>query len=57
MGATKYRLTSNNQFYNAQELVVKFERNAISARSHKSKYIKVPVTYGDVRINLFFVKM
>ena len=57
MGATKYRLTSNKQFYNAQELVIKFERKAISARSHKSKYIKVPVTYGDVRINLFFVKM
>ena len=57
MGATRYRLTSNKRFYNAQELVVKFERKAISARSHKSKYIKVPVTYGDVRINLFFVKM
>jgi len=57
MGATRFKLTSNNQFYNAQELVVKFERKAISARSHKSRYIKVPVTYGDVRINLFFVKM
>ena len=57
MGATKYKLTSNNQFYNAQELLIKFERKAISARSHKSKYIKVPVTYGDIRINLFFVKM
>jgi hypothetical protein len=57
MGANKYKLTSNNQFYNAHELVAKFERKAISARSHKSKYIKVSVTYGDVRINLFFVKM
>jgi hypothetical protein len=57
MGATRFKLTSNNQFYNAQELVVKFERKAISARSHKSRYIKVPFTYGDVRINLFFVKM
>jgi hypothetical protein len=57
MGITKYMLTSNKQFYNAHELVAKFERKAITARSHKSKYIKVPVTYGDVRINLFFVKM
>ncbi|NEW85484.1 MAG: transposase [Mariniphaga sp.] len=53
----KYRLTSNNQFYNALELLAKFERKAISARSHKAKYIKVPVNYGDVRVNLFFVKL
>jgi len=57
MGTTKYRLTSNNQFYNALELLAKFERHAISARSHKAKYIKVPVNYGDVRVNLFFVKL
>jgi len=57
MGATRYKLTLNDQFYNALELLTKFERKAISARSHKSKYIKVPVTYGDIRINLFFVKM
>jgi hypothetical protein len=36
---------------------VKLERKAITARSHNSKYIKVPVTYGGIRINLFFVKM
>lgn len=57
MGTTKFKLTSNDHFYNANELLIKFERKAINARSHKSKYIKVPVTYGDIRINLFFVKM
>jgi hypothetical protein len=57
MGTTRFKLTANNQFYNAHELLVKFERKAISARSHKSKYIKAQVTYGDIRINLFFVKM
>jgi len=57
MGITKYQLTSNNQFYNAHELLTKFERKAINARSHKAKYFKVAVTYGGIRINLFFVKM
>ena len=57
MGVAKYCLVSNNRFYNAAELLVKFERKAITARSHNSRYIKVAVTYGDVRVNLFFVKM
>lgn len=57
IGRTKYKLVSNDRTYNAAELLVKFERKAITARSHNSKYIKVPVTYGGVRINLFFVKM
>lgn len=57
IGITKYNLVSNNRTYNAAELLVKFERKAITARSHNSKYIKVPVTYGGIRINLFFVKM
>ena len=57
MGTTKFKLTINNQYYNAQELLIIFEREAKTSRLHKSKYIKVPVTYGDVRINLFFVKM
>lgn len=57
MGSAKYCLVSNNRFYNAAELLIKFERKAITARSHNSRYIKVAVTYGDVRVNLFFVKM
>lgn len=57
IGITKYTLVSNNQTYNASELLIKFERKAITARSHNSKYIKVGVIYGSVRVNLFFVKM
>jgi len=57
MGINRYQLTSNNQSYNAHELLTKFERKAINARSHKAKYFKVAVTYGGIRINLFFVKM
>lgn len=57
MGTTRYRLASNGKYYNAIELLAKFEREATNARSHKAKYLKVPVVYGDVRINLFFIKM
>jgi len=57
MGTTKYKLTSNGKYYNAIELLTKFEREATNARSHKAKYIKVSVVYGDIRINLFFIKM
>ena len=57
MGTTKYKLSSTGKYYNANELVIKFERKAINARSHKAKYIKIPVVYGDIRINLFFIKM
>jgi len=57
MGATKYKLTANGTYYNAIELAAKFERKAVKARSHKAKYIKVPVTFGDIRINLFFIKI
>jgi len=57
MGTTKYKLTSNGKYYNAIELLTKFERKATNARSHKAKYIKVPVVYGDIRINLFFIKI
>jgi len=57
MGATKYKLTANDTYYNAIELAAKFERKAVNARSHKAKYIKVPVTFGDIRINLFFIKI
>ncbi len=57
MGATKYKLTANGTHYNAIELAAKFERKAVNARSHKAKYIKVPVTFGDIRINLFFIKI
>ncbi len=57
MGTTKYKLNSTGKYYNANELLIKFERKAINARSHKARYIKIPVVYGDIRINLFFIKM
>ena len=57
MGTTKYELIANGKFYNVIELLTKFERQAVSARSHKAKYIKVPVTYGNIRVNLFFIKI
>lgn len=57
MGTTKYKLTTNGKYYNSIELLTKFERKAVNARSHKAKYIKVPVTYGDIRLNIFFVKI
>ncbi|MCP4178356.1 MAG: transposase, partial [bacterium] len=57
MGSIKYRLTTNSKFYNAIELLTKFERKAVNARSHKARYIKVPITYGDIRLNLFFIKI
>lgn len=57
MGTIKYKLTANGKFYNAIELLTKFERQAVNARSHKAKYIKVLVTYGDIRVNLFFIKI
>ncbi len=57
MGTIKYKLLSNGNHYNALELLTKFKRQATQARSHKAKYIKIPVTYNDIRVNLFFVKI
>jgi hypothetical protein len=57
IGTIKYKLTATDKYYNAFELLARFERKAVNARSHKAKYIKVPVTFGDIRINLFFIKL
>lgn len=57
MGTTKYRLLSNSNYYNTIELLTKFKRKARQARSHNARYLKIPVTYNDVRINLFFIKL
>ncbi len=54
MGKTKYGLMANGKFYNAKGLLKKFKGEVVKARSHKAKYIKVPVAHGDIRINLFF---
>jgi len=57
MGTTKYKLLSNQKHYNAIELLAKFERQATQARSHKARYIRIPVSYNEIRINLFFIKI
>jgi hypothetical protein len=57
MNTTKYKLMANNKYYNAAELLIKLERQAVTARSHKAKYIKVAVSFGDIRVNLFFIKI
>lgn len=57
MGTVKYKLVANGKYYNAIELLTKYERKSVNARSHNSKYIKIPVEYDEIRVNLFFVKM
>lgn len=57
MGITKYKLLANGKYYNAMELLTKYERKSVNARSHNSKYIKIPVEYDGVRVNMFFIKM
>lgn len=52
----KYTLASNGKSYNAHELLSKYERSSTNARSHKAKYIRLPVHYSGIRVNLFFVK-
>ena len=57
MGTVKYMLVANGRYYNAMELLTKYERKSVNARSHNSKYMKIPVEYDGVRVNLFFIKM
>jgi hypothetical protein len=57
MGNTKYVHAIGGYQYNAHQLLTKYERKAITARSHKARYIKQPVLYGNIRVNLFFIKM
>ncbi len=57
MGTLRYQLVANGRYYNAIELLTKYERKSVNARSHNSKYIKIPVKYEGIRVNLFFIKM
>lgn len=57
MGNAVYTLLPNGRTYNAQALLKVHERKASYNRKTKARYIKVPVMYFGVRINLFFVKM
>jgi len=57
MGTIRYQLVSNGRYYNAMELLIMYERKSVNARSHNSKYIKIPVKYDGIRVNLFLIKM
>jgi len=57
MGNTIYTLLPNGKTYNAKALLNLHERKASYNRKIKAKYIKVPVMYYGIRINLFFVKI
>lgn len=57
MGNATYTLLPNGKTYNAQALLKSHERKASYNRKTKAHYIKIPVRYFGVRINLFFVKM
>lgn len=57
MGNATYTALPNGQVYNAEALLKVYGRQAKYSRKFKSHYIKVPVTYYGIRINLFFIKM
>ena len=56
-GNTVYTLLPNGKNYNAQALLKLHERKASYSRKLKAWYVRIPVTYSGIRINLFFVKM
>jgi len=56
-GNAIYTLLPNGKSYNAQALLKLHERKASYNRKLKAHYIKIPVMYFGIRINLFFVKM
>lgn len=56
IGNTKYTLP-NGKLHNAHSLIKIFQGKSHYNRDLKAHYIKVPVTYCGIRINLFFVKM
>lgn len=57
MGNATYTLLPNDKNYNAHALLKLHERKASYNRKIKAHYIKIPVTYSGIRVNLFFVKM
>ncbi len=56
MGNTTYTLVSNGKLYNIHTLLNKMTRQAKYSRKLKAHYIKIPVIYADIRINLFLVR-
>ena len=57
MNKTKYTLVSNSRLYTAKELLRKYRKQCHRSRKLKAKYINVPVYFGDIRVNLFFVRL
>jgi len=57
MGNTTYTVVPSGKIHNAHSLIKIQERKARYNRKLKAHYIKIPVTYSGIRINLFFVKM
>ena len=57
MGNTTYTVVPDGKIHNAQSLIKIYGRRACYNRKLKAHYIKIPVTYSGIRINLFFVKM
>lgn len=52
-----YTLLPSGKIYNAHSLLKLYERQACYSRKIKAHYIKIPVLYGGIRVNLFFVKI
>lgn len=57
MGNITYTVVPSGKTHNAHSLIKMYERKACYNRKLKAHYIKIPVTYSGIRINLFFVKM
>lgn len=57
MGNTTYTVVPCGKTHNAHSLIKIYGRKACYNRKLKAHYIKIPVTYSGIRINLFFVKM
>ena len=57
MNKTKYTLVSNSRLYTAKELLRKYRKKCHRSRKLKAIYIKVPVYFGGIRVNLFFVRL
>lgn len=56
IGNTKYTLM-NGKTCNAHSLIKTYQGKACYNRALKAHYMKIPVTYSGIRVNLFFVKL
>ncbi len=56
MGNATYTLVSDGKKYNIHTLLKMRNRQAKYSRKLKAHYIKIPVVYADIRVDLFLVK-